>query len=84
MNEILSDELCEEAPEKMLPFRFEILAKSLICDGGYTFADIVEKESNSLLQLITNQKSLIETEDFSEELYKNLFTEDLKVRHYNK
>lgn len=80
MNEILSEELFDENPEKMLPLRFELLARSLICHGGYTFAEIVEKESNALFQLITNQKTLIEAEKFSDELYKNLFTSDLKVR----
>ena len=32
-----------------LPFRFELLARSLICAGGYTVADIVKKESAALI-----------------------------------
>ncbi|KAI6202037.1 MATH domain-containing protein [Aphelenchoides besseyi] len=60
MNDMFMEELLDEdnnAAEKLaLPFRFELLARSLICSGGYTFADIVEKESNLLFQMIVNQK----------------------------
>lgn len=38
-----------------LPRRFELLARSLICDGGYTFADIIQKESQKLLETIIEQ-----------------------------
>jgi hypothetical protein len=79
MSEALSEELFEEAPEKLLPFRFELLARSLICHGGYTFADIVEKESNALFQLISNQKSLIDRADYPEEIFGSLLADDLKV-----
>lgn len=40
MNEVLAEELWNESPEKLLPLRFELLARSLLCDGGYTFADL--------------------------------------------
>lgn len=79
MNEVLTEELLEEAPEKLLPFRFELLARSLICHGGFTFADIVEKESNALFQLISNQKSLIEQADYPEDIFGSLLAADLKV-----
>ncbi|KAI6233792.1 MATH domain-containing protein [Aphelenchoides fujianensis] len=59
MDEMFMTELLGEdnsAAEKLaLPFRFELLARSLICNGGYTFADIVEKESNALFQMIVNE-----------------------------
>ncbi|KAI6177373.1 MATH domain-containing protein [Aphelenchoides bicaudatus] len=76
MNEVLSEDLFEEAPEKLLPFRFELLARSLICHGGYTFADIVEQESNALFQLITNQKNLIQQADYPEEGLSNFDPND--------
>ncbi|CAD5216821.1 unnamed protein product [Bursaphelenchus okinawaensis] len=45
----------EEADKFSIPMRFELLSRSLICDGGFTFADIVEKESNALLKIIKEQ-----------------------------
>lgn len=46
-----------------LPFRFELLARSLICAGGYTVADIVQKESAALCALITSQSATLNAEE---------------------
>uniref|UniRef100_A0A1I7SFJ7 MATH domain-containing protein n=1 Tax=Bursaphelenchus xylophilus TaxID=6326 RepID=A0A1I7SFJ7_BURXY len=53
----------EEADKFRLPMRFELLARSLICDGGFTFADIVQKESDALLTIIAQQAALAAQND---------------------